>query len=85
MSLITTSPVPFVAKVKLPFDASDVTDVIPVKSLFKLNVIESTPTTVVLEMFVPPNNCRVSAEPPNETTEESSPAILIVEADVAST
>ena len=36
-------------------------------------------------MFVPPNNCRVSAEPPNETTEESSPAILIVEADVAST
>ena len=34
--------------------------------MFKLNVIESAPTTVVLEIFLPPNKLRVSVDPPVE-------------------
>ena len=53
--------------------------------MFKLNVIESAPTTVVFEIFRPPNNCKVSFDPPTVITEESSPTITIDEADVLST
>ena len=36
---------------------------------------------MVLEIFLPPNNCKVSCEPPSVIIEESSPAITIDEAE----